>query len=599
MVMAKRIGLILLMILTGCAGGVLAAAKDEVAVAQADGLVDALADALLTHLRETSAYARLVSSRPITRLDDLSPEQARRSSAFGRRQLVELAAISLQELPHEQWLLARMLHHSFTSLSHAEEDYWLTFAVTPYSGGFALNGMNRVLAAQPLETAEQRDNYLRLLDSYAAMLEQIVAKTRAQAERGIRVPQPAIAGVRATMSGLKASAPQVLGASPDRLGPLPEARAAAFAATVARRISARIEPAYQRIVDLFDADYVAQAPASVGLGELPGGRQNYLRRITHETGLSLTPEQIHQRGLADIAELEQQMQAIRTQLGFKGDRAAFHDMLRSEPRFFAKTPQELEQRYLDYMRRIEPQIPKFFSKLPRARYGVKRVEPSAEAGMTYGYYQRPTPADPVGYYRYNGSKLNQDSLVTAAHIIYHELAPGHHFQIALQLENEGVHPVRGLLSYGAFSEGWAEYGAGLAEEMGVLDDPYDRYGHLVSQAFLATRLVVDTGMNYLGWSLERSRRYMRDHTFESQAQIDTDSLRYSTDIFAQALGYRLGYHQFRDLRRRAEQALGERFDLPRFHEAAIGSGAMPLDVLAEHIDWYIAREQSRAPESSH
>lgn len=155
-----------------------------------------------------------------------------------------------------------------------------------------------------------------------------------------------------------------------------------------------------------------------------------------------------------------------------------------------------------------------------------------------------------------------------------------------------MHPVREHLYYGAFAEGWAEYAADLALEMGMFDDPYDLYGHYVSQAFLAARLVVDTGMNHLGWSLQRARQFMREHTFESQAQIDSETLRYATDIPAQALDYRLGHDQFQLLRGRAEKAFGAHFDIRRFHAAAIGSGAMPLDVLAEHIDWYIAREQA-------
>ncbi len=561
--------------------------------ASATAQVDALADELLAHLRDTNADIRLRSGLPITRLDDLTPEQARRESEFCRERLARLDGIALAELPHEQWLLARMLRHTFASGANAEEDYWLNFAVTPYSGGFVLLGVHHILAAQPLRSAADRESYLHLLGEYVAMLDQIAAKTRAQAERGIRVPRAAIAGVRATFAGMKTSALQVFEVAPERLAESTPVERSTFDAVVAVQIAKRIVPGYDRILAIFDEDYVSKAPAEVGLGRFPGGEENYRRRITYGTGLKLTPQQIHERGLADVVELERKMQRIRIELGFQGDRAAFHDMLRKDPRFLAKTPLEIEQRYLKYMERIEPQIPKYFSRLPQARYGVKRVELAAESGMTYGYYQQPSPADPVGYYRYNGSRPGERSLVTAAHLIYHELAPGHHFQLALQAENENVHPVREFLYYGAFAEGWAEYAASLAVEMSVLDDPYDRYGQLLSQTFLATRLVVDTGMNYLGWPLERARLYMQDHSFESDSQIATESLRYSTDLFAQALDYRLGFDQFWALRHRAEAALGDRFDIRRFHAAAVGSGAMPLDVLAEHIEWFIAQEQAR------
>jgi uncharacterized protein (DUF885 family) len=585
------------MFCTVCAGTELSVAatdagKTPAASAAPAAQVGALADQLLDHLHKTSSYTRLLSGLPITRLDDLSPAEAGREAAYCRRALAQLDRIPLAALPHEQWLLARMLRHYFASCEHADSDYWLNFVVTPYSSGFLSSGVQQIFAAQKLASAADRAGYLKLLDAYAVMLGQVDTRTRAQAARGIRVPQPALAGVRATFSAMKSSAPQLFAVAAERTGGATPAERAAFEAEINRRLAQRIVPGYERILAIFDASYESRAPQAVGIRQYPGGAENYLRRIQYETGLALTPQAIHDRGLAEVAALEQEMQAIRTSVGFAGDRAAFHDLLHHDARFIAQTPLEVEQRYLGHLRRIEPIVPKYFSRLPRAAYGVKRLDPAAEPGMTFGYYQQPTPDNPIGLYRYNGSNLENRSLVTSAHLIYHELIPGHHFQIALQTENKAVHPVREFLHYGAFVEGWAEYAAHLAQEMGALDDPYDRYGHLLSQVFLATRLVVDTGMNYLGWSLEQGRQYMREHVFESEAQIATESLRYSTDLHAQALDYRIGYQQFRDLRSRAQQALGDRFDVREFHAAAIGSGAMPLDVLAEHIDWYIA--QARA-----
>jgi uncharacterized protein (DUF885 family) len=229
--------------------------------------------------------------------------------------------------------------------------------------------------------------------------------------------------------------------------------------------------------------------------------------------------------------------------------------------------------------------------LPKAPYGVLRLALASEKGVTYGYYDMPTPADPAGYYYYNGSDLDKRSLINAEHLIYHELIPGHHLHLALQLENATVHPVRKFLEYGAFTEGWAEYAASLGEEMGLYSDPYDLYGHLVMQSFLTSRLVVDTGMNYFGMPLVEARAYMKAHTFESDVQIASETLRYSTDFYAQALGYRLGYEKFWELRHRAERALGKRFDIRDFHAAPIGAGAMSLGVLEEHIDWFIAQRR--------
>ncbi len=206
--------------------------------------------------------------------------------------------------------------------------------------------------------------------------------------------------------------------------------------------------------------------------------------------------------------------------------------------------------------------------------------------MTFGYYQQPTPEEPRGLYRYNGSKLDQRPLVTAGPLIYHELVPGHHFHIALQNENESLPPYRREnIAYGAFNEGWGNYGAKLATEMGLLDEPYDRYGWAVFDMFISARLVLDTGMNLLGWSLEEGRDFMRTHTFSSETEIASETLRYSTDMPGQALAYKAGLEKLLELRQRARALAGDDFDIRAFHAAVLGPGALPMQVLERHIEW--------------
>jgi uncharacterized protein (DUF885 family) len=213
--------------------------------------------------------------------------------------------------------------------------------------------------------------------------------------------------------------------------------------------------------------------------------------------------------------------------------------------------------------------------------------------MTFGYYDPPDHDKPSGRYRFNGSRLGERTMVTAAPLIYHELVPGHHFQIALQRENEELPPLRRESFATAFVEGWAEYASDLAGEMGLYREPYDRYGRLAMDMFLSTRLVVDTGMNAFGWSLEQARQFMRGHVLESETQIGTETLRYSVDLPGQALAYKLGSSKIRELRERAEAELGERFDVRRFHDAVLSPGALPLPVLEEHVGWWIAQEKRR------
>jgi uncharacterized protein (DUF885 family) len=561
--------------------------------------VNKLADELLEHLRSTSAYVRMLSNLPVSEIDDFTFERAQQEADFSRSALSRLQAVQIDGLPQDQWLLAKLLEHTYETGVHTADDYWLNFLVTPYSGGQTVLAVHQVLRSQTIAGKADLHRYLKLVDEYAAMIDQMAAKTRAQAERGIRVPKAALTGVRATLTGLRGAAPAALDVAGARLEGLDGSTTAdveAFRTELSKRVKERVTPAYDRLLAVFDSSYATAAPDKVGLSQYPGGKETYLRLIVYGTGLSLTPQEIHERGLATVADLDARKRAIREQLKFEGDREAFHDMLRSDSRFLAKTPADVERRYRSYVERMAPKIPEYFSVLPKAPYGVKRLDPAAEPGMTYGYYEQPSPANPAGTYYYNGSNLGQRSLATASHLIYHELIPGHHLHLALQTEKQDVHPVRRFMLFGAFNEGWAEYAASLAHEMDLYQDPYDHYGDLLMQSMLAVRLVVDTGMNYFDWPLDKARAYMKEHTFESDVQIASESLRYSTDLFAQALHYRLGFDQIWTLRKRAEAELGDRFDIRAFHATVIGDGAMPLDVLAEQVDRYIAA--ARAPRAA-
>ncbi len=211
--------------------------------------------------------------------------------------------------------------------------------------------------------------------------------------------------------------------------------------------------------------------------------------------------------------------------------------------------------------------------------------------MTFGYYQWPTANNPKGVYLYNGSKLEERTLLIAESLIYHELVPGHHIQLATQYEAKGLSQYRRENFHTAYVEGWAEYASGLGTEMGGYRDPYDRLGRCFSEMFFAVRLVVDTGMNGLGWSRQRAMDFMKENLLESDTQIETESLRYAVAIPGQALAYRIGSEKIRELRAHAEQVLGERFDLRRFHAAVLENGSVPLTVLEQLIERFIEAEK--------
>jgi uncharacterized protein (DUF885 family) len=337
-------------------------------------------------------------------------------------------------------------------------------------------------------------------------------------------------------------------------------------------------------------EYGKGAPAGVGLSQYPGGRAFYDWLVRYHTTLDVTPEAVHQRGLDEVARIEGEMAKVREELSFHGSAAEFRKSLRADPRLFPKTPEEIETRLLSYVKRLEPRVDEFFLRKPKAPYGVKRLDPQLEGSETFGHYQTPIGDDPTGYYFFNGSHLEDRSLLNAGALIAHELIPGHHFQLCLAAENESLPRFRRELADTAYTEGWGDYSSMLAGEMGLYKDPYDRYGRLSMDMFISTRLVVDTGMNALGWSREKALEFMRAHLMETETQLGTESLRYSCDIPGQALAYKMGARKILELREEARRSLGPRFDIRRFHEAVLSEGSLPLPTLERHIHDFILHE---------
>jgi uncharacterized protein (DUF885 family) len=324
----------------------------------------------------------------------------------------------------------------------------------------------------------------------------------------------------------------------------------------------------------------------------PQGREYYEWLVRMNTTVDMPIEQIHRLGMDEVKRLTAEMMAIQKELGFTGTPQEFRATFRTNPKTSAKTAEEIGERLDSYLRRIEPMMPKYFLRMPKAPYGVKRLQPELEGAQTFGYYQQPTPDDPTGYYRFNGANPQDKLLVWAGSLIYHEILPGHHYQGSLTLESN-LPAFRKQFGPNGYGEGWGEYSSRMAGEMGMYQDPYDRYGYLMGEMMLAVRLVVDTGMNALGWPRERAAAYMKEHTHLSDREIFTETLRYSVDIPGQALSYHLGMLEFVRLREKAKKELGEKFDIREFHEAVLRPGSIPLTVLEKHVEWWIAEREKR------
>ena len=517
------------------------------------------------------------------RLRELSEEASREHGQWAAGFLKRVEAIEADTLDHEDWITWSLLQWEAQLAVAGAEFYWHEPAIAPYSS--PLRTVTAGFAAASLADADGRQRYLDGLHQLGVLATQLETKLRGQVSRGIVLPSAQVDAVVPLIRSFAAAADaNPFSVARARLEAMPPDVRGPFDTAVRQAITEVVIPAFERLAAYVDGPYRDRAPVDVGVGRYPGGDRFYRFLVRRHTGLDLTPQQIHEIGLAEVSRLERALDDVRRQAGFNGSLAEFRTFLKTDRRFFPTTPEQMGEALMAAARRIEPKLAEWFGTRPKAPYGVRRLSPALEPVMTYGFYQRPTPQEPGGYYMFNGSKLEERSMLNAAALSYHELVPGHHFQVALTQENPRLSAFRKNVAYTAFLEGWGEYASDLAGDMGMYTDPYDRAGRLSMDLFLSTRLVVDTGMNALGWSRDRAMDYMRAHTFESETQIRTETLRYSADMPGQALAYKMGSRTIRELRERMRERLGARFDVRRFHEAVLMHGSMPLGVLERHVE---------------
>lgn len=532
------------------------------------------------------ANANLLSAGEV-KLPDLSTVAVRRAGDRAHAMITALDSLSRSELTLDEWTTARLLRFEQENAVDDARYQHISFAfITPYQSPLA--SLAGVFARVPVATTDGQVRYLTLLDSLPSLADTIISKLEERRARGVLLPKDEIRLVVPFVRGFAAAADRSPFRPADgRLAALPAAARASFVEAVRTRIEHSVAPGFERLATYLEGTYRADAPTAVGLSRYPEGEAYYRSLVRRSTTMDVTPEQVHAIGLAEVARLDSLMAVLRTRIGFTGTKAEFHAALAKDPRFFAKTPEEFGAALMAHDARIRPRIAELFAREPRARGDVRRLNPFLEASMTFGYYQVPTPEDSMGHYFYNGSNLAERSMLGAAALVFHELVPGHHFQLATQREAVGVPMFRRMTTHTAFIEGWGEYASNLAGELGMYEDPYDQYGRLTMDIFLACRLVVDTGMNLLGWSRERAMAFLRDYSLQSELQIDTETLRYAVDLPGQALAYKMGSRELMVLREEARARLGARFDIRRWHAFVLDGGSMPLTVLRERQEVWI------------
>jgi uncharacterized protein (DUF885 family) len=447
----------------------------------------------------------------------------------------------------------------------------------------------------PFDTAEDYDKYIARLNAFSQYVQDQIELMREALRRGFVPPRATLEGVDEAMRAQLVSDPvdsvlyQPFQSFPAALG---EAERARLQAEGQAAIQAAVLPGYQAGLAFLLAEYLPAARESIAAAELPAGLEFYTHRIRYFTSLELTPQEVHQTGLEEVARIRAEMEALQHKLGFSGSFRQFIEFLRCDPRFYVQTPAQLLEKTALVLKRMDGELPRLFKTLPRLPYGIRPIPDYSAPGNTAAYYF-PAPGDGsrAGVYYVNTYDLPSRPLYEIEALSLHEAVPGHHLQIALQQELSNLPLFRRHNGFTSFVEGWALYAERLGMEVGFYHDPYSDFGRLSYEMWRACRLVVDTGMHALGWSRQQAIEYMLDNTSSTLLNITNEVDRYIAWP-GQALAYKIGELKIRALRRQAETALGSKFDLRRFHDVLLLQGAVPLDVLEAMVQEYISAVKS-------
>jgi len=455
--------------------------------------------------------------------------------------------------------------------------------------------VTRMADGVPMRGVRDYEDYLKRLAAIPAYFRQNVDNLRTGMRDGFTLPAEILPGVLKVIEAQQFPSAR---ASPfwapfERLpGDLAPAERARLAAAGEATITGAVLPAYRELERFFRDEYAPRARPTVGARDLPDGERYYAALVRYFTNLEVTPEQVHAIGLGEVARIRGEMEAVIRETGFSGDFPAFLAFLRSDPQFYAKTPDELLKDAAYLAKQIDGRLPGYFGRLPRLPYSVEPVPADIAPNYTGGrYVPAPIGGTRGGQYWVNTYALEKRPLYVLPSLTLHEAVPGHHLQGALAQELEHVPPFRRNLYPHAFGEGWGLYSEKLGIEMGMYRTPYEQFGRLTYEMWRACRLVVDTGMHAKGWTRQQALDYLAANTALSLHEVRTEVDRYIAWP-GQALAYKMGELKILELRARATRELGARFDLRAFHDAVLGNGGVPLPVLERQIDEYIARAKA-------
>jgi uncharacterized protein (DUF885 family) len=456
--------------------------------------------------------------------------------------------------------------------------------------GFHTN-LARLPKQVPLVTAADYDNYIARLRAMPRYFDEQIALMRQGIATGMTVPRVTLEGYETTIDShvVDEIEQSVFWAPFEKLpASVPPREHERLRQEGAAAVRDGAIAAYRAFLRFMLYEYMPATRTTLGASELPSGRDYYRYLIRHFTTLDLSPREIHRIGLAEVERIRTEMEAVIARVGFEGSFQDFLDFLRTDPRFYAETPEVLLKEAAWIAKRMDAKLPSLFKTMPRLPYGVEPVPEHLAPKYTTGrYVGDPLGSTQPGFYWVNTYDLPSRPLYNLEALTLHEAVPGHHLQIALNRELEDLPNFRRFSYISAFGEGWGLYSEYLGLEAGFYTDPYSNFGRLTYEMWRACRLVVDTGLHAMGWTREQAMDLLAANTALPLHEVRTEVDRYISWP-GQALAYKLGELEIKELRRRAEQALGERFDVREFHDAVLANGSVPLPVLEESIERFIA-----------
>jgi uncharacterized protein (DUF885 family) len=545
----------------------------------------------------TNARARRGDVEAMGQWDDISREAQAAQTARQAEFLERLEAIDMDALTESE------------QVSYVVLDYLLKFQVelaqfdtsrTPFmsDSGFFTGPTYAASSTRP-RTIEEGEAWIQRLNGIPGVFDQNIAWMREGIETGFTQPRIIVDGVISQMESLNDpdTLREMLIAPIDALPEaLDEAERTRLRDEAMAAINDTVLPAYDNLLTFFQGEYYEGSRDTIGISDVPGGREYYQSVTRYHTTLDTSPEEVHQRGLAEVARIRAEMEEVIAETGFEGSFADFLNFLRTDPQFYAETEEELLM-HASYLSKLaDDAMPRFFGNLPRLPYGVRAVPATMAPTYTTGRYW---PGDAergiAGGYMVNTYALNQRPLYVLPALTVHEAVPGHHHQIAIARELENVPAFRQQTYITAFGEGWGLYTENLAIDMGLYRTPYEHFGRLTYEMWRACRLVVDTGMHYMGWTREEAEACLLENSALAPHNVRTEVLRYIAWP-GQALAYKTGELLMRDLRAEAEERLGENFDIRDFHDTLLEDGAMPLSALEAKMRRWMDEQEAAAAE---